>query len=741
MTAEQGVKAPIKEINVPKDLPLISVMTAASAAPIVEQLAAGKKPDPKDVSIMVEHVAEDLRAQGATLSSSDVKAAQEKVEKSYSPSAQAEKSPSLSKLRNKEPLPPVDLKEYETVVDNIFHTYRLPKENWHMIRNALSTVTITGNVVEGLRIKAFGTKEGREDIVDKFNQVSDALELKKISPKEFLPKVWSLRKEPLKARDIGWTLLRASAPIWSGPAHWLIEGQVGKFVNKAYLQERAKLQERINSRIADSLFMRNFEFLHNQSAGETMDVINRGKDATLDLMSVVHMDLGPLKIGQWGSVVKQFIAVNDWKALDAWFGVVKKLVLETRIGPNATRIQKQRDEELRLWDKMNTKLLTTMQGLETARTAGNAEAGSDVLYGSLAERDYIEAGGMREKMRQDRAMNKIFDILDITLPVASETLELKRFLAANPNAKAFDMLNNVADAYFRVTGSQGEQQALRQSFQALTHLYTDRIIPDIQDIKRMDELLGPYDLLDTPDGLRERARVSVNSIKNFDIKVQDLHFKDILHGVNLDIPQGAFVTIKGPSGIGKSTLFRHLVGLYGAQSGAIQYGGTDINGIKKYGDEAFFTKIAYVNQSPQYFEDMTLRENLLLWTKKEIPSERVESVLRDLKLDQIIDRLDTKSKHFSGGEMRRIGIARALLKDPKVLFLDEPTANLDAASTLQVMKIIQELRRKRPDMTVVAITHDPVFEKIAEKIVDFEQLNKAPILGDHQVLEAMAKPN
>ena len=259
----------------------------------------------------------------------------------------------------------------------------------------------------------------------------------------------------------------------------------------------------------------------------------------------------------------------------------------------------------------------------------------------------------------------------------------------------------------------------------------------------MEDLLGPYELLDHPQGLRELARKPVSDLERFDIKVENLKFKHILSGVSLDIPQGSFVTIKGPSGIGKSTLFRHLVGLYPGDSGTVKYGGTDIDGIKKYGDESIFTKIAYANQNPQYFEDMTLRENLLLWTPKEIPNERIESVLKDLKLDAIIDRLDAKTKHFSGGEMRRIGIARALLKDPKVLYLDEPTANLDAASTLQVMKIIQELRKTRPDMTLVAITHDPVLEKIAEKVIDFADINKQPeaaSLGDHQVLEAIAKP-
>lgn len=121
-------------------------------------------------------------------------------------------------------------------------------------------------------------------------------------------------------------------------------------------------------------------------------------------------------------------------------------------------------------------------------------------------------------------------------------------------------------------------------------------------------------------------------------------------------------------------------------------------------------------------------------------------MLHDLRLDQIVSRLDSTVKHFSGGELRRIGIARALLKDPKVLFLDEPTANLDEASAKQVLDIIKQMRKTRPDMTVVAVTHDPNFEAIAEKIVDFAQVNtpkdtKAESLGNRQVFYASANGN
>lgn len=169
------------------------------------------------------------------------------------------------------------------------------------------------------------------------------------------------------------------------------------------------------------------------------------------------------------------------------------------------------------------------------------------------------------------------------------------------------------------------------------------------------------------------------------------------------------------------------MGLYGAKEGAVQYGGVDLQNIKKFGEQSIYSKIAYANQNPQFFENMTLRENLLLWTKKPATDIEIRQTLHDLRLDGLIERLDSKVKHYSGGELRRIGIARALLKDPRVLFLDEPTANLDEESAKQVLEIIKGLRVKRPEMTVVAVTHDLNFEAIAERIVDFREINKKPV--------------
>lgn len=184
-----------------------------------------------------------------------------------------------------------------------------------------------------------------------------------------------------------------------------------------------------------------------------------------------------------------------------------------------------------------------------------------------------------------------------------------------------------------------------------------------------------------------------------------------------------------------------MLGLFGADKAAVTYGGVDMQKIKKFGDESIYSAIGYANQNPQFFENMTLRENLLLWTKKVVPEDQIQGVLRDLRLDHIVNRLDSTVKHFSGGELRRIGIARALLKDPKVLFLDEPTANLDEESAKQVLEIVKNMRKTRPDMTVFAVTHDPNFEAIAEKIVDIRKINKpteseSAALGNRQVFYA-----
>ena len=182
------------------------------------------------------------------------------------------------------------------------------------------------------------------------------------------------------------------------------------------------------------------------------------------------------------------------------------------------------------------------------------------------------------------------------------------------------------------------------------------------------------------------------------------------------------MTIAGPSGAGKSTLLRNLVGLYKPDGGDIEIGGVKNDGVKKYGNESLYSVMSYCNQNPQIFEGMSLRENLLLWSKKEVNDEMIKKVLHDLHLDKFADKLDDEVKNLSGGEKVRIGVARTLIKGAKIILLDEPTASLDSQAATEVRKIISEINEKYPDTTIICVSHDEELIKSSKRSVNMAEL-------------------
>ncbi|MFH1191921.1 MAG: ATP-binding cassette domain-containing protein [bacterium] len=216
----------------------------------------------------------------------------------------------------------------------------------------------------------------------------------------------------------------------------------------------------------------------------------------------------------------------------------------------------------------------------------------------------------------------------------------------------------------------------------------------------------------------------ISELKNFNISIKDLQYKNILRGVNLDVQQGEFVTIAGASGAGKSTLLRNLAGLYKANSGEIEIGGVKNDNIKKYGKDSLYSVMSYCNQNRQIFEEMSLRENLLLWSKEGVDDEKIKRVLTDLHLDKFVDKLDEEAMHLSGGEKVRIGVARTLIKGAKIMLLDEPTASLDSQSATEVRKIISEIHKKYSDATIICVSHDEELIKSSKRSVNMADLQK-----------------
>jgi putative ABC transport system ATP-binding protein len=179
-----------------------------------------------------------------------------------------------------------------------------------------------------------------------------------------------------------------------------------------------------------------------------------------------------------------------------------------------------------------------------------------------------------------------------------------------------------------------------------------------------------------------------------------------LDGVSLRIGSREFVTIMGPSGSGKSTLLHLAGGLDVPTSGDVLLAGRSTSTM----DDTTLTllrrkEIGFVFQFFNLIPSLTIVQNaslpaLLGGGDPDEIRGRVEGLLRRLGLDQ---RLDHFPEELSGGEMQRVAIARALITDPPIVLADEPTGNLDTATGVEILKILQEIGRER---TVVIVTHD-----------------------------------
>jgi putative ABC transport system ATP-binding protein len=180
----------------------------------------------------------------------------------------------------------------------------------------------------------------------------------------------------------------------------------------------------------------------------------------------------------------------------------------------------------------------------------------------------------------------------------------------------------------------------------------------------------------------------------------------ILRGIDLDIRHGETIGIVGPSGSGKSTLLMIMTGLEKASSGAVRVAGHDFTALGEDGlARARGENIGIVFQSFHLVPTMTALENVALpleFSGRGDARERAAEVLGTVGLSH---RLDHFPAQLSGGEQQRVAIARALAPNPKLLFADEPTGNLDARNGEQIMDLLFDLH-ERSGTTLVLVTHD-----------------------------------
>jgi putative ABC transport system ATP-binding protein len=180
----------------------------------------------------------------------------------------------------------------------------------------------------------------------------------------------------------------------------------------------------------------------------------------------------------------------------------------------------------------------------------------------------------------------------------------------------------------------------------------------------------------------------------------------ILRDVSFAVGPGESVAILGASGSGKSTLLGLLAGLDVPSSGTVQLDGTDLFAFDEDGRAHLRGRLAgFVFQSFQLLPVLSALENVMLPLELQGTADARERAATALQQVGMEHRLDHLPKHLSGGEQQRVAIARAFVTQPKILFADEPTGNLDAATGAQVIELLLELNRAQ-GTTLILVTHD-----------------------------------
>jgi putative ABC transport system ATP-binding protein len=185
---------------------------------------------------------------------------------------------------------------------------------------------------------------------------------------------------------------------------------------------------------------------------------------------------------------------------------------------------------------------------------------------------------------------------------------------------------------------------------------------------------------------------------------------EVLHGVNLAIPQGEFVALMGPSGSGKTTLLNLIAGLDQPTEGEVTVAGERIDRLSGTRLANWRARhIGFVFQFYNLLPVLSAEKNVevpLLLTKLSAKQRR-QNVQAALQLVGLADRATHKPTELSGGQQQRVSIARALVADPTLLVCDEPTGDLDRESAEEILKLLQMLNRTQ-GKTIIMVTHDPL---------------------------------
>jgi phospholipid/cholesterol/gamma-HCH transport system ATP-binding protein len=239
--------------------------------------------------------------------------------------------------------------------------------------------------------------------------------------------------------------------------------------------------------------------------------------------------------------------------------------------------------------------------------------------------------------------------------------------------------------------------------------------------------VGPAPPATAPTGEAPAAPAKEDASKGFALRVVDVRkrfgTRDVLKGVSVDVPRGTILVVLGGSGMGKSVLMKHMIGLLQPDAGQVIIDGEDISRLKALELKRVRAKIGMVFQNGALFDSMTSYENVafpLRENRKDLKGDALDRRVRELfevfslSIDNIGPRFPSE---ISGGQRKRVALARSVALSPQIVLYDEPTTGLDPITTDQVDEMILDAKQKL-GVTSVVISHDIASAfKIADHII------------------------
>lgn len=198
---------------------------------------------------------------------------------------------------------------------------------------------------------------------------------------------------------------------------------------------------------------------------------------------------------------------------------------------------------------------------------------------------------------------------------------------------------------------------------------------------------------------------------------------DVLHELDLDIPDGEFLALMGPSGSGKTTLLNLLGGLDKPTAGTVTVGGAEISSMSNRQLSNWrASNVGFIFQFYNLLPVLTAKKNVELPLLLTSLSAAERSKRAELALDIVGlgDRASHRPRELSGGQEQRVAIARAIVSDPQLLLCDEPTGDLDRETADEVLRLLQELNRSH-GKTIVMVTHDAQAAEYASRCLHVDK--------------------